>query len=469
MKLFWKQFIGILGILIAMFTIFGTLLLHHSFRMWLEREVDAALEDITMFQYAFLTSVEGVPENYRGNREVLEELVRNMEENIGDGQDILIVYNEEKEVLYHKGNRKNQLLAGTLSEDTMLWQMVEDQGVHYLETMSRVTVDEEVYYLERSRSLQYIYDNRRDLLRIYRITLLVLLAVSAVLTVVFALSFTEPIRRLSRATRAIAKGNYGRRVKSRGQDEIADLMEDFNTMAEKLEINIWELNDAVRRQEEFTGAFAHELKTPLTSIIGYSELLMSMELPEELRMSSAGYIYREGKRLERLAYKMMELTRLDKQELLVSEVSLVELLNILETTVTPAMQRKEITLRIKVEETLLWGDGDLLLSLLLNLVDNARKACDRGGLIEIRGKVLGNSYLLEIQDDGRGIPPEELPRITEAFYMVDKSRARKEGGAGLGMALCARILALHKGSWQMKSEPGKGTVIGIRFPGKEQG
>ena len=74
---------------------------------------------------------------------------------------------------------------------------------------------------------------------------------------------------------------------------------------------------------------------------------------------------------------------------------------------------------------------------------------------------------MEVRDDGRGIPEEELPRITEAFYMVDKSRARKEGGAGLGMALCAKILKLHGGRWQMKSEPGKGTVIGIWLPEKE--
>lgn len=468
MRLFWKQFIGILGILIVMFTIFGTLLLHHSFQMWLDGEVDAALEEITMFQYAFLTSVEGLPENYREDRETLAELVRNMEENIGDGQDTLIIYNKEKETLYHRGNRKTQLLIQELSEDAVLWQQVEEQGMHYLETVSRVTVGEDIYYMERSRSLQYVYDNRQDLLQIYRIALAVLLVISAMLSLVFALNFTEPIRRLSRATRAIARGNYSRRVKSRGQDEIADLMEDFNTMAEKLESNIWELNDAVRRQEEFTGAFAHELKTPLTSIIGYSELLMSMELPEELRMSSAGYIYREGKRLERLAYKMMELTRLEKQEIVFGQVSIQGLLGTLEATTAPSMQKKELTLRVKVEETLLWGDQDLLLSLLLNLVDNARKACEPGGHIEIRGKRIEKGYLLEIQDNGRGIPPEELPRITEAFYMVDKSRARKEGGAGLGMALCARILDIHKGSWQMKSEPGKGTVIGIRFPGKGQ-
>lgn len=468
MKLFWKQFIGILGIIILMFTIFGSILLQSSFQMWLDRETAAVLEDVTVFQYAFLTSVEGLPENYHPGQDILEGIVENIEENVGNSQDTLLIYNGEKELLYRRGGQGGQLMEEDISDNTLLWQLVNRQGVHYLETAARMTIGADTYYLERSRSLQYVYDNRERLLWIYRGTMAVLILVAAVLAMGLAAGFTAPIRRLSRATRAIARGSYQSRVKSRGNDEIACLMEDFNTMAERLEANILELNDAVRRQEEFTGAFAHELKTPLTSIIGYSELLMSMELTEETRMTSAGYIYRDGKRLERLAYKMMELTRLDKQELPFQYLSVTTLMEGVRTTAAPMLEEKEIQLRIQVQEGVVYGDGDLLLSLFLNLVDNARKACDRGGRIRILGKEIEKGYLVEIQDNGRGIPPEELPHITEAFYMVDKSRARREGGAGLGMTLCARILKLHHGSWHMKSEPGEGTVIGILLPGKER-
>lgn len=468
MRLFWKQFMGILGILILMFTTFGSILLQSTFQLRLEGEVDAALEEITMFQYAFLTSVEGLPENYQSNQEIVLDVMESIEENIGNSQDTLIVYSGQKEILYRRGGQQNNLVTEAIQEDTILWQLADRQGIHYLETIFRVVVGEDTYYLERNRSLQHVYDNRGELLRIYRVTMVVLVAVSAALSMAFAMSFTVPIRRLSRATRAFARGNYRSRVQPKGGDEIADLMEDFNTMAGKLETNIWELNDAVRRQEEFTGAFAHELKTPLTSIIGYSELLMSMDLSEEERMTSAGYIYRDGKRLERLAYKMMELTRVDKQMLAFQDVSLTSLMEIVETTTAPMLETKRLTLEIQVEEVLLYGDGDLLLSLFLNLLDNARKACGEGGRIRILGRRVPKGYLLKIQDNGRGMPPEELPYITEAFYMVDKSRARKEGGAGLGMALCAKILALHHGTWHVESKPGMGTVIGMLFPGKEQ-
>lgn len=468
MKLFWKQFVGILSILIVMFTTFGSVLIQTSFRTALDNELDAALEDAVMFQYTVYSSIEGVSDTYQLDQKVVVDIMKTIDENIGNTEDTLLLYDADLNVLYHKGQHIGNIVTKNVLENTLMWQLTEQENVHYLETWVCVTLGKDTYYIEKNRNVQSVYDNRDALLQQYRMTVGVLLVVAAVFAAVLAYSFTKPIRKLSQATRAFAKGDYQRRVKPLGNDELTVLMEDFNAMAQKLEGNIWELNDAVRRQEEFTGAFAHELKTPLTSIIGYSELLMSTELSEEARMMSAGYIYQDGKRLERLAYKMMELVRVDKQEIPLSDVDVQSLMETLQEITLPMMAEKSITLKIQVEEGCVYGDRDLLLSLFLNLVDNARKACEKGGNIRILGRKNDKGYQLEIKDDGRGMPPEQLPHITEAFYMVDKSRARKEGGAGLGMALCAKILALHQGKWRMKSEPGKGTVISIWFPGKEQ-
>lgn len=468
MKLFWKQFVGILSILIVMFTIFGSVLTHTSFQTALDNELDSALEDAVVFQYTVYSSIEGVSDTYQLDQKVVVDIVKTIDENIGNTEDTLLLYDADLNVLYREGQHIGNIVTKKVLENTMMWQLTEQENVHYLETWVCVTLGEDTYYIEKNRNVQSVYDNRDALLQQYRMTVGVLLVVAAVFAAVLAYSFTKPIRKLSRATRAFAKGDYQRRVKPLGNDELTVLMEDFNAMAQKLEGNIWELNDAVRRQEEFTGAFAHELKTPLTSIIGYSELLMTTELSEEARMMSAGYIYQDGKRLERLAYKMMELVRVDKQEISLSDVDVQSLMETLQEITLPMMAEKSITLKIQVEEGCVRGDRDLLLSLFLNLVDNARKACEKGGNIRILGRKSAKGYQLEIKDDGRGVPPEQLPHITEAFYMVDKSRARKEGGAGLGMALCAKILALHQGKWRMKSEPGKGTVISIWFPGKEQ-
>lgn len=469
MKLFWKQFIGILSILIVMFTVFGSVLLQTSFQTALDNELDAALEEAVMFQYTMFSSVDSLSDTYQLDRKIIVDVLKTIDENIGKKEDSLIFYDGAMEVLYQRGSLKSGMDTDKMAEDALMWQLSEKEGVHYVETVVRLSLGEDIFYIEKNKSVQQVYDNRDTLLRQYRLAVGALMVVASVFAALLAYGFTAPIRKLSQATRALAEGDYESRVTPKGNDEITVLMEDFNTMAGQLEANIWELNDAVRRQEEFTGAFAHELKTPLTSIIGYSEVLMSTELSEEARMMSAGYIYRDGKRLERLAYKMMELVRVDKQEIPFRFLRVRELMKSVQATTLPMMTEKGITLTIGVEDGQVYGDRDLLLSLFLNLVDNGRKACEKGGSIRIRGRNVDGGYQMEIRDDGRGIPKEELAHITEAFYMVDKSRARKEGGAGLGMTLCARILEFHGGKWRIKSEPGRGTVVGIWLPGKELG
>jgi signal transduction histidine kinase len=127
---------------------------------------------------------------------------------------------------------------------------------------------------------------------------------------------------------------------------------------------------------------------------------------------------------------------------------------------------KGISLEKEVEDGWIEGERDLLVSALTNFLDNARKAVPDGGHIRMRGRPYVDGYVLGIFDDGCGMEPQELARITEAFYMVDKSRARKEGGAGLGMTLCSRILALHEVHWKIFSRPGEGTAILMRFDRK---
>lgn len=133
-----------------------------------------------------------------------------------------------------------------------------------------------------------------------------------------------------------------------------------------------------------------------------------------------------------------------------------------------SLAEKKIHLEEDIEEGEVKGDRDLLMSLFINLMDNSRKALKAGGIISLWGRSRGEGYEVCVRDNGCGIPKEELSRITEAFYMVDKSRSRKQGGAGLGLTLCSRIVYLHGARWEIQSDQGKGTSISIFFPGKEE-
>ena len=270
---------------------------------------------------------------------------------------------------------------------------------------------------------------------------------------------TRPIQRLERASQAFARGDFTRRIPSRSRDEIGDLTRTYNWMADTIEGKIEELELAVRQREEFVANFAHELKTPMTSIIGYADTIYQKKLTAAQIHEAAGYILNEGMRLEALSFKLLELITLERQDFLLEEMELRDLLRDVEETAFPAALKRRVKLSVSGQPGYARVEYDLFKTLLLNLLDNAFKS--GGGRVQLTGRVEGERYLIRISDDGRGIPADQLRRITEAFYMVDKSRSRKEHGAGLGLALCARIAAIHGTKLEYDTAEGCGTTVQI--------
>ena len=237
-------------------------------------------------------------------------------------------------------------------------------------------------------------------------------------------------------------------------------------MAAALEGKIAELADALRRQKEFTASFAHELKTPLTSVIGYADTLRSRELQPKQRFEAADYIVSEGKRLEAMSFALLDLFALEKQKPELKLGSMKKLSQQVEKSCMFLLRQKKLALRVNICEAQVYFVPELLHTLLYNLIDNARKASQEGGKIFLDGQMTRGGYLLRVTDEGRGMPEEAILHLTEPFYMVDKSRSRAEGGAGLGLTLCQRIAELHGSSLEFLSEVGKGTQVSILLGGE---
>lgn len=270
----------------------------------------------------------------------------------------------------------------------------------------------------------------------------------------------EPFYRLRDAANVIAGGNYEERVACRSRDEVGEVAASFNCMAEHVQEHVRALSEANEKQRQLLGALSHELKTPMTAIQGYAELLQKVELPCARRMDALAYIEEECKRLSRLAVKMLQIVELSGEEKIEKQViRLPELFRRAETLTRCSLQKKRIHLDMQIQVTGMEGDGDLLLSFLTNLIDNAAKASREGTVIRLTASQDG----IFVMDEGCGILPEELDRIAEPFYMVDKSRSRKEGGAGLGLALCSQIARLHGGKLVIESTPGEGSTIGLSW------
>lgn len=236
-------------------------------------------------------------------------------------------------------------------------------------------------------------------------------------------------------------------------------------MAQQLDDNIAELQDTMQRQEQFMGSFAHELKTPMTSIIGYADLLRTQVLDTQEQMEAANYIFSEGRRLESLSLKLLELLVMKHQEPTLTRCEPEQLISNLVQHLRPIYAQQNIRLQFRCKPGACMLDADLVRSLLVNLMDNARKAMDHGGNIFVVSDWEDHNCRIRVLDNGRGMPPEAIAHITEAFYRIDKSRSRAQGGAGLGLTLCNEIAQLHDGSIRFESRVGNGTCVTVVLKG----
>ena len=263
-----------------------------------------------------------------------------------------------------------------------------------------------------------------------------------------------PLQALSEGANAIAAGAYDRRAPEDRADEIGRLGRDFNRMARAVEEHIRRVEDSEEKKTLFMGSLTHELKTPLTAISGYAQTLRRARLSEEDREAALGYICQESARLDRLSKKLLRLLELDRRtELDHSLLPAEELLAGAAEACRPAAQAKGVAIELAPCDDRVEGDRDLLTDALVNLVDNALKASPAGGVVRLYTR----EGAMVVEDQGEGIPEEELDRLTEPFYMVDKSRSRKSGGAGLGLALTAVILRRHGMSLRFETQTGAGT------------
>ena len=211
------------------------------------------------------------------------------------------------------------------------------------------------------------------------------------------------------------------------------------------------------------------MKTPLTSILGFSDLLqIKKDITDESRIEYAGIIKEEASRMRTLSGKLMELITVGEAKLEFHKEDMGSLFREIGISLKVVADSHKMHLSCEAQEGELCVDRELFKSLLYNLVDNAIKASMEGGEIRVTGKFKGGRFCLEVEDEGVGIPEEEIEKITQAFYMVDKARSRASGGAGLGLALCAEIVSAHRGNMRFESRLGEGTRVIIRMKGGEE-
>lgn len=422
--------------------------------------------------------------------EVHESLTEEAEELFGFlGQEIglpIAFFSEDGAVLYSEIEGLDAFFSDWLSEDTHVYRfwtgpqgssvltggMLECGGLDILgggQVMSGQESDRavgaEADGADQARRICFVTQwditktlGQQEILQQYFMRCyLVAMTVGMALLGVLSTLLTGPLKRMSKAAYRMAEGDYGERLAIAGRDEIGRLAVSFNQMAEAVEEKVEELSRAAREKEDFVANFAHELKTPLTSIIGYADMIYQKELSREAVRDASWYIWNEGMRLEALSWKLMDLTVLGRQEFRLEEMAADALLQDVWEGMGALFRERGISFRLEAEPAYVMVDYDLFKTLLLNLADNSVKAgCHR---IELLGQRLEAGYRICVRDDGCGMEEGELSRIKEAFYMVDKARSRQQHGAGLGLALGERIARIHGCELAFRSRKGEGTEV----------
>ena len=329
-----------------------------------------------------------------------------------------------------------------------------------MEVVCKVEIKQETYVVRVAANFARLLSEREQIWTNYCIIVLIMAVISGALLYVIAGKMTKPLKELTEVSNAIAQGNYGKVAQVDTSNlEIADLARSFNTMSLATENALNETRLAYERRERFVADFAHEMKTPMTSIIGYSDLMKSYELSETEKIQASEAIYREAVRLEHLSHQMLELLVLQNETISMDVISLSTIKKHLEEHLKFVSEKYNVGFNIYFLDLHVYGSEPLIMSLLYNLADNGLKASNSGQYIDIFAISEEDRVTFSVQDYGHGIAPEHMEHLTEEFYREDKARSRKLGGAGLGLSICKEIASLHDTKLIFESKQGKGTKV----------
>lgn len=472
MKLWQKIFVYSFLLFVIVFNIAGFFLVESSHNLSLYREIERGLSEQGSLISGIkmnLSIIKYMPtySDKDSQEALLKKIVNNYANNLSDKNAYIEILDKDDNNIFTNINfnikGKREELKNPLADRRKY--IIRDIGDKtYLFVTS--VIDNEIKPLKLTyvRDITYVYqDKKNQIASFFAIDGIVSIAIALGLYILCKM-ITKPINKLIASTKNFSNGNYAERVSIDEMDEIGRLSENFNFMAESIEQKINELQKITDEKQRFIDNVTHEMKTPLTSIIGYADFLRSIKYNEKTNIEGLNNIYKEGKRLEQLSKKMMDLSLTRRENFILKKESIRDILLEVKDTLKPRLDMKNIELIILGDEFEVEVERYLIKNLIENLADNAIKASNNDSKIYINlHKNKDSTKVVEIKDEGIGIPKEELQKIVEPFYMVDKSRSRANNGAGLGLSICAEIARIHKAKLKIESKVNYGTTVKIIF------
>lgn len=351
-----------------------------------------------------------------------------------------------------------------LGDNECVSQFIKKDNLLLMESVCKLNTEDGVYYLVVYSDFTEFQKQCIMFWRSYGIIVFIISVISGFLLLALAKRITKPLSVLTKVADEIGLGNYGKKVNIKSSDyEIATLSESFNSMSSAIEEKVKEISEESQKRNAFVADFSHEMKTPMTAIMGYAAMLRSYNLDEKEKDQAAEAIYNEARRLEKLSLQLLNLYVCQNEQIEVENVDLLSIGEQLKATLKHLSEKYDVLFFVDFTDETILANSVLLLSLLYNLADNAFKASEHGTAIKIYSKTYNDKVRIFVEDKGRGIEKENIKLLTDPFYREDKSRSRKFGGAGLGLSLCKEIAMLHGTKLSFESEKGKGTTVSFNL------
>lgn len=291
--------------------------------------------------------------------------------------------------------------------------------------------------------------------------------ISMIMVSYLSWSISRPLQKIDLAASKIGLGNYNERIEINTTDEIGDLADTINTMAEKLGEIDHERQKLDKIRDDFLANVSHELKTPLTVMQGFLEALQDGLINEGGRQKYYGVMYEETIHMNRLVDDILNLIKLENKEILISkhQISVEPLLQKAAFKFKQKVMEKNIKIEVNVKDGLpkVYADPDHLEQILNNILQNAVNFTEEGQ-IKIDAEKDDSFVLIKIADTGIGISQEDQEMIWERFFKVDRGRSKKYKGTGLGLAIVKELIEAHQGKIAVSSEINEGTTIKIWIP-----
>ena len=339
-----------------------------------------------------------------------------------------------------------------LKMSTLLWLVL----FVFVVLVASIIVAGLIWHLFMNLGILSAYEAGQSV-RAFLFLLIISVLIGTVLATIGGDYFLRPLSRLSTVTKEIARGNFDVRVDVKGSTELDRLASSFNEMAK-------ELGSIETMRADFVSNISHEFKTPVTSIRGFAKRLMKDNLTDEQRTEYLEIIIYESERLTRLSSNVLLLSNLesDPPDAEREEFSLDEQLRKLVLLLEPQLQNRGLETEIRLESVQITANEEMLHHVWLNLLGNAIKFSNHGGMIRIKLESRDGRAIVSITDGGVGMDDGVKKRMFEKFYQADQSRAAE--GNGLGLSLVKRIIDLKNGYIEVDSAPGKGTCVTVSLP-----